>query len=1427
MGYRTSGANRLAAQSAVASSVIVINSDQGFVLTGPSVTEETKFETSVVTPGQAETTKPVAASVTITNVYVTDSEWNILDDGSINNATGGYAKMVGTGFVAGSSVFLNGSALTATIFSSTEIRIVVPPTTAGTYSLMLFTPEGNGAIYLNLNFSNAPSFTTSAGSIGTFYEYSSISSTVTANGDAPLSFSLFSGSLPPGASLSSNGVISGISSSTELPETYTFVIKVDDNELQDTTRTFSMTINPDVVTWDTPANSSTISLLQDVPMNNLTLSATSAAGKTVSYSAVDLPEGILLNNGVLSGTYTGTSNSANSILIATANQTFKTANSYISWSISLGDLFFKNVVSLLSPQIIKNPFTKDSSNNNFNITVNGDPRTSNFNPFSENYYSVNFAAKTDFVSVPATTALTTFTGDFTFEAWIYPSDTSITFWFFWDSRQTGSTSQPLVLGLAPLASPVTGQGRLRYFNGTNYYGTGIVNYNCWTHVAFVRSGTTLTFYVNGVAGGTETVSGTQTGSATTNPIYIGNKDNGLANYGTTGYLSNFRVVNGTALYTSNFTPSTSPFTAVANTVLLTAQSNKFVDNSNNNYTLSKNTTTYITSFDPYLPVSNYSNYGSTFFDGTGDFLSLASSSQFNVGENNFTVEGWYYFTAFPATSTNDNLFNFGSFNPYLYLWGPTGIILRSAQTTGDIINVSHGFLLNEWYHIALVKTGNTFVLYKNGSALANGTSSAIVSENKTLDIGGSGTTGFTGYLSNFRVVRGTSVYTENFTPSTVPLTAISNTALLTCQSNQPVDNNVFMDNSTGSTLITRNGNPIQGSFSPYGEKWSNYFDGTGDYLSAPNNAAFLFESGNFTVEFWFNTLQTTANATLVTREWGGNPYPGGWTIQLNGNSGSAMSIFWADFSTSTAFMVANTTAYRDGLWHHVAWVRNGTSFVLYLDGVSVATATSSTAFSTTGNTITIGNDLTFGSGARAYLGHISNLRIVKGTAVYTSEFTPPTQPLAAITNTVLLTCKDANIVDDSNNNFTITRTGDVAVQKFGPFASTTSYTPSLFGGSVYFDGTGDFLTLPSNSTQYSFGRSNFTIEMWVYVTSLAAIRTLYDTVNSADATGTGRFGLQLSTAGVIQLYSTTGTVLTSGGTVITNQWAHIAVTRSSGSTRIFLNGVQVNTTYSDTNNYVVGTTNRPVIGANGNNTGTNLMLGYISDLRVTNGTALYVSNFTPQTTPLTPVVNTTLLLSGDKAAIYDSSGMSDIETVGNTKLNLNVLKYGTSSMYFDGTGDSLFSPASSLFAFGTGDFTIEFWFYPLVINLTNNAILDTRTAGGSGSGLLIRLGDGGTSNPTYVYAVIGTTTIFQTGLVANEWQHIAVTRASSSCRVWINGIGGTAGTSSTLLSNGAFFVSRFVSAASGINGYLSDFRITRGVARYTSNFPPPSLLPSK
>jgi hypothetical protein len=119
-------------------------------------------------------------------------------------------------------------------------------------------------------------------------------------------------------------------------------------------------------------------------------------------------------------------------------------------------------------------------------------------------------------------------------------------------------------------------------------------------------------------------------------------------------------------------------------------------------------------------------------------------------------------------------------------------------------------------------------------------------------------------------------------------------------------------------------------------------------------------------------------------------------------------------------------------WNHVALTRNGGTVTLWVNGVSGGTNSNSSDL--TQQRVLIGGD---GLGGTLNLtGNISNLRMVKGTAVYTAPFTPPTATLTAISGTQLLltTPNDANfLVDSSTNNFTVTNNGAVTSSALTPF----------------------------------------------------------------------------------------------------------------------------------------------------------------------------------------------------------------------------------------------------------------------------------------------------------------------------------------------------------------------------------------------------------
>jgi hypothetical protein len=157
---------------------------------------------------------------------------------------------------------------------------------------------------------------------------------------------------------------------------------------------------------------------------------------------------------------------------------------------------------------------------------------------------------------------------------------------------------------------------------------------------------------------------------------------------------------------------------------------------------------------------------------------------------------------------------------------------------------------------------------------------------------------------------------------------------------------------------------------------------------------------------------------------------------------------------------------------------------------------------------------------------------------------------------------------------------------------------------MYFDGSGDWLIPSGSSALYAFGTGDFTIEFWIYI-PVTQTSIIYD---SRPVSTQGAYPeLYLASNQIIYYHTESNRI--AGSTLANTTWYHIALCRSGTSTKLFVNGTQVGSTYSDSTNYLCGT-NRPAIGVAGN-TLSDPFNGYLDDLRITKGVARYVTNFTP------------------------------------------------------------------------------------------------------------------------------------------------------------------------------------------------------------------------
>jgi hypothetical protein len=239
---------------------------------------------------------------------------------------------------------------------------------------------------------------------------------------------------------------------------------------------------------------------------------------------------------------------------------------------------------------------------------------------------------------------------------------------------------------------------------------------------------------------------------------------------------------------------------------------------------------------------------------------------------------------------------------------------------------------------------------------------------------------------------------------------------------------------------------------------------------------------------------------------------------------------------------------------------------------------------------------------------MSSVRYINGTALYTSNFTPPTSPPTAITNTQLL-CNFTNAaITDATAKTVLETIGTAQI----------STTQSKFGGSsMYFAGGADYLR--TLATPVNFGTSDFTIEYWTYFTASGQAEIMIDTAASSyggvlnircDYIDSAR-SVYVDVGGI----SFTGTY--TAATPLTNNWRHWALVRSGTGTNnvtLYLDGVAIGQgTTSASISIPTNTLN--IGGATAPTSGYSNVTGYMDDIRITRF-ARYKGNFTPPTSGL-------------------------------------------------------------------------------------------------------------------------------------------------------------------------------------------------------------------
>jgi hypothetical protein len=841
----------------------------------------------------------------------------------------------------------------------------------------------------------------------------------------------------------------------------------------------------------------------------------------------------------------------------------------------------------------------------------------------------------------------------------------------------------------------------------------------------------------------------------------------------------------------------------------------------------------------FSPFTNPARTWSAYFGGVGNYIT-ANTNAFAVSQTTFTVECWMCMTETPGANptiigdmqpaAGGNNWGFGPNSSYkLMFYWYDGSPKSAVGTT--ILR------LHTWYHIAVSVNANAISLFVNGvpEVMTGTTTLTSRAATNTIALGQAQTSSqiFTGYATNVSILSGTAKYAAGttFNPPTDPLpTNTTNQVFLLG------GNNIMADDNTATTakVLTFTGAVAVSTFSPFYTPYSYKnntfggsmaFSGTGQYLTLGGQSQFAFGTSDFTIEFFVFYTSIAANSFIYDSR------PNGVLSGLYPTIYNDVAARTFVFYTNTAARItSNAGVLNAGVWTHVAVSRVSGTTRMFINGtLQTATYADTNSYLNGASRPIICADGN-ATGGTAVAGNVSNLRVINGTGLYTTSFTIPLQPLQAITNTQLLTCQGGT-VDTSANAFTITNTGPATVSTSGPFTTFVNQTfRSWPAGSIYCDGTASYLNLNGSST-LAFGSNNFSIAMWVYFNGSlgAANQILYDG-RASGGTATLAPALYVAQTTSVLSYFTNNAVRITGTTVIKpGQWYYVDLSRVSGSTRLYLNGVQEGATYTDANVYINGAS-RPVIGAGGDTAGAGPLSGFIYGLQVRNGSSSAGSfpstypNFSPNT-----LANTVLYLSGVNAGIYDTVGFTDYQTLGNAQVSTNTVKYGSGSVFFDGTGDWLISTATTNNAnqanlqLGQGDFTIEAW-----VNVsTLAAVRSIISKGAAATGWTVNISTAGKlqfAQTSTTYTGIGT-------IVINQWYHIAVVRSgtgANNLRMYLNGIidfESAAAVTTNFNQTELIYVGADRAGTTPMLGYIADLRVTK-YARYLQNFvPPQATLP--
>ena len=420
------------------------------------------------------------------------------------------------------------------------------------------------------------------------------------------------------------------------------------------------------------------------------------------------------------------------------------------------------------------------------------------------------------------------------------------------------------------------------------------------------------------------------------------------------------------------------------------------------------------------------------------------------------------------------------------------------------------------------------------------------------------------------------------------------------------------------------------------------------------------------------------------------------------------------------------------------------------------------------------------------------------------------------------TSDNNNITDASSNNHTITVNGDAYAGTFSPYRHG--------GYSTYFPDTDGNAYVSANSSDYALGSGALTVSAWIYIDNNTQQQTIID-----NQTGSGAgWYLKIWPGQLIRVHNQSSYIFNisnSDAPTAVNEWIHLCWTRDgSGNNKLFLNGTQVGTTVTDTTNFTaqgckLGETYQ----------GVNDLKGYIKDVHIVAGYA-NEPTISSIATAVTSGTGTVFLGCSGPDFLERSSSPKTITINSNNifirpfspydNLEYSVTDHGGSVYFGGGTREHL---STSLPAFGTQDFEVEFWIYGGALTSSTWYTLFSRDYNVNGSFRIYCAG--GAHLDKFIYIANGTEYNYTSAgkIRDNVWNHILLSRVSGTAKWFINGIEDTSWSDSENMTSTATLYIGDTGADETSNssypfvGYMSDIAIRMGGSGYrTSSFVPPT-----